>query len=118
MSPTQRSLRHLRELGWSVHRTEYWNVFARRRIDAFGWGDLLACHPQHGIALIQTTTTANLPARISKAKALGVLVAWVTAGGKLIAHGWAKRGPRGEVKRWTLREVQLRIEDLVKEAIQ
>lgn len=115
MTPTQRSLRHLREAGWTAHKVEHWNAFARRRVDAFGWGDILACHPLQGIALVQTTSGANLSARIKKAQSIGALVAWVTAGGKLIAHGWAKRGPRGEVKRWTLKEIQLSLSDLTRQ---
>lgn len=117
MSPTERSLKHLRAEGWAVHKTEAWNPWARRRVDAFGWGDLLACHPVHGIALVQTTTTANLSARLKKAKGLGALVSWSVAGGKLIAHGWAKRGPRGERKRWTLKVVSLLLEDLIQKEV-
>ena len=33
------------------------------------------------------------------------LAAWIKAGGKCEWHGWAKRGPRGRRKVWTLRRV-------------
>jgi hypothetical protein len=112
MTPTARSLAHLRAEGWHVSKVEQTvpRTFIKR--DAFGWADLLAVHPLKGIALVQVTSGSNLAARLKKARGIGALVAWVTAGGKLVAHGWAKRGPRGEPKRWTLREIELRIEDL------
>lgn len=113
MSPMQRSLRHLRESGWTVARVEYWLAPARRRIDVWRFGDLLACKPDGRPTLIQTTSGSNVSARLNKAREnAGPLVAWLLSGGRLVVHGWAKRGPRGEPKRWTLREVSLNVQDL------
>lgn len=96
MSPTQRSLRHLRESGWTVAKVEYWLAPARRRIDVWRFGDLLACKPDGRPTLIQTTSGSNVSGRITKAKEnAGPLVAWLLSGGALVVHGWAKRGPRG-----------------------
>lgn len=115
-SPTQRSLAHLRAEGWSVAKVEYWLAPARRRIDVWKFGDLLACHPQEKPTLVQTTSGSNVSARIAKAKEhAGPLVAWLLSGGRLVLHGWTKRGPRGEPKRWTLREIELGLADLVKQ---
>ena len=44
-SPTQRTLRWLRKLGWSACVVDKYNHFARVRQDAFGWGDILAYLP-------------------------------------------------------------------------
>lgn len=116
MSPSARSTRHLKELGWHVANVEKYIAAIRQRKDAYGWGDLLICNPTLGqIALVQVTSGSNLAARLKKAKGIGSLVAWLTAGGRLFAHGWAKQGPRGQAKHWTLREVELTVKDLVHE---
>lgn len=115
-SPTQRSTKHLRELGYLVAKVEQRLPIPGKFVtkDCFGWGDLLAVHPTLGIALVQTTSGSNLAARLTKAKGIaGPLIAWLTAGGRLLAHGWAKRGPRGQPKVWTLREVVVDVSMLV-----
>lgn len=113
MSPTERSLRHLRESGWHVCVVEKWIPQIKRRKDAFGFGDLLCAKPNGKPTLVQTTSGDNVAARIHKAREkAGPLVAWLLSGGALVVHGWAKRGPRGEQKRWTLREVNLTFRDL------
>ena len=113
-SPTQRSLAHLRESGWTVAKVEYWLAPARRRIDVWHFGDLLACKPPDGKpTLIQTTSGNNVSSRLQKAKDFsGPLIAWLLSGGALVVHGWAKRGARGEPKRCTLREVPITVSDL------
>lgn len=112
-SPTQRSLKHLREGGWSVQVVERWNPYAHVRVDLFGFGDIVAVKADGKITMVQTTSGSHVSHRIEKAKAIaGPLIAWLLAGGRLVVHGWAKRGARGEVKRWTLREVELTVKDL------
>ena len=44
MSPTQRSLAHLKALGYQARVVEKWNPFAKVRQDLFG-GDVLALKP-------------------------------------------------------------------------
>jgi hypothetical protein len=117
MSPTARSRKHLTAEGWHVATVEQTipHTFIKR--DCYGWGDLLACHPEKGLALVQVTSGANLAARIHKARTVaGPLTAWLVAGGKLFAHGWRKLGPRGGRKTWQLREVELGVADLVVES--
>jgi hypothetical protein len=46
VSPIQRSLAHLRSLGYEVARLERWNHYAKRREDVFGF-DLLATNHEH-----------------------------------------------------------------------
>lgn len=115
-SPTSRSTAHLKTLGYFVAKVEQRLPIPGKFVtkDCFGWGDLLAVHPTLGIALVQTTSGSNLAARLTKAKGIaGPLIAFLTAGGKLLAHGWAKRGPRGQPKVWTLREVAVDVSMLV-----
>jgi len=113
-SPTQRSLKHLREAGWTVCIVEKWIEAAQKRVDAFGFGDLLACKPpfvdkdEHingpQIVLVQTTTMAHMAARKAKIYQNQQAAIWNKAGGKIILHGWAKRGPRGKRKLWQVKE--------------
>src|SRR5215472_11142405 len=110
-SPTQRSLAYLRKNGWSACVVEKWNQYARVRQDAFGFGDILAIKMDaknwfdtRHIALVQTTTTPNMAARRNKINALWLADKWRDAGGLVILHGWAKRGPRGKRKKWELTE--------------
>ena len=45
VSPTQRSLKHLREAGYDVEIVEKWNMWSRTRRDLFNMFDLLAPAP-------------------------------------------------------------------------
>lgn len=122
--PTQRSLAYLRKNGWTVCIVEKF-LPARggmpfpRRIDAFNFGDLLACRSRHvehdkeggdyiacvkEIALIQTTDHSSFSKHKDKILSIPEFQEWKNAGGITLLHGWGKRGPRGKAKRWTLRE--------------
>jgi len=114
--PVQRSLAHLRKNGWTVCIVEKYikhpNMAFGKRIDAFGIGDLLACRGavfegveicKPMIALVQCCSTDFAK---HKEKILGIpeFAVWKAAGGEVILHGWAKRGPRGKRKTYQLRE--------------
>lgn len=120
-SPTQRSLKHLRDNGWTACIVEKRIPFRNTTIDALGFGDILACRPVMldctgaqvtQIALVQTTTGAHLAARRSKIvnvvpdgeKRTVFAAEWKAAGGIILLHGWSKLGPRGKRKTWQLRE--------------
>ena len=85
-----------------------------RRIDAFGFGDLLACRMKamvllpaitlSGIALVQTTTRANMAAHRVKILAIPEFQKWKNAGGIVLLHGWRKSGARGKRKTWQVTE--------------
>jgi hypothetical protein len=104
-SPTQRSLALLRKQGYRVAITEHWNAFVKRRQDLFGFIDLLAIGET--MLAIQTTSGTNVAARVTKILELDAAREWIDAGHRIIVHGWAKRGVRGEVKRWDCREVEI-----------
>jgi hypothetical protein len=113
-SPTQRSLAHLRKNGWTACVVEKWipprgTMKFGRRIDAFGFGDILACRRGEpalfgDIALVQTTVMSSMAAHKAKILALSEFQKWKDADGVVVLHGWAKRGPRGKRKLWTLKE--------------
>jgi hypothetical protein len=75
-------------------------------VDAFGFGDLLVIIGAR-IALVQATTMANLAAREAKIRAIPEHRAWLYAQGRILVHGWALRGKRGERKTWTLTEREI-----------
>lgn len=104
MSPTQRSLAHLKTLGYRAKVVEKWNPFARIRQDVFG-ADILALKAGAPILLIQATSGTNVAARIQKLQQLGYADLWHSVGAELEVWGWAKQGPRGCRKVWTLRRV-------------
>lgn len=109
-SPTQRSLDELRKRGYTVAITERWNPFAKIRQDIFGFIDLL-CFKGNEILAVQTTSGANVSARIEKIKGIQAAALWIESPTRrLIVHGWAKQGARGERKLWTLREVEIKTE--------
>lgn len=94
-TPTQRSLKLLREEGYTVAIVEHWNPHAKIRQDLFGFADLLAIKPGEIIA-IQTTTISNIAARRAKISAEPRAATWLAAGGLIVLHGWHRVG----VGRW------------------
>ena len=64
-SPTQLSLKKLRDEGYLVAITERWNAFAKIRQDMFGFIDLLAIKDGEILA-VQTTSASNMSARANK----------------------------------------------------
>jgi hypothetical protein len=102
MTPTQRSLAHLRSLGFTVAITEHWNQYAHIRQDLFGFGDLLAFRSgQPGSVLVQTTSGANHAARRTKILANPIALDWLKAGNWILLQSWRKGGAAGKRKLWT-----------------
>jgi len=110
-SPTQRSLKWLRQRGFTAAITEHWNPHARLRQDLFGFVDIVALCSVFGIVAVQTTSGPNMAARISKIRDLPAAKEWLEAGGTIIVHGWRKVGARGKRKLWECREVRLMLVD-------
>jgi hypothetical protein len=106
MSPTQRSLAHLKQLGYAARVVEKWNPFAKVRQDLFG-GDLLALKAGTPILPVQATSGSNHAARRVKLEAGAVITLWTQSGAVLEIWSWTKKGLRGKVKRWTLRRETL-----------
>ena len=113
-SPTARTLSWCKKQGFIPQVVEKYNQFSMKRIDLFGIIDIVAITPVC-ILGIQTTSRANMNARIKKALAEPRLFAWLRAGGKFEVHGWSKKGKRNERKLWKLtREVFVKEEDSVR----
>lgn len=113
MSPTGRSLVHLRRCSFAACVVERWLPKLERRKDAFGVGDILAASALHReIWLVQATSTSNVSARVAKAQRSTELLQWLRSGGRFFVHGWQKRGGR-----WFLRQVELRAGDVAPEIV-
>lgn len=103
MSPMQLSLRYLRNLGYTVWKTEHWNSFSRSKTDLFGGIDIAGIKSgENGVLGVQTTTTGHMNDRKEKLNNLPAILLWASVGNPLEVHGWSKKGPRGKRKLWTL----------------
>ena len=103
-SPTTRTLKRLRDEGFTACVVEKFNSFTKRRIDAFGFGDILACHPSFGVVLVQATSGDNHAARRTKIdadpKVAPLALAWLRSGGLIYVESWRKGGAAGKRKSW------------------
>lgn len=106
MSPTARSLAHLKALGYTAKVVEKWNPWAKIRQDLFGV-DILSLKRGEPVLVIQATSGANHSARRVKLEASGFIPLWTQSGAVLEIWSWAKKGPRGKVKRWQLKRETL-----------
>ena len=101
-TPTQRSLKYLREAGYTVAIVEYWNHFTQRRHDLFQFADLLAIR-ENEILLVQVTSGSNVSARIKKIADNEHIAAVRKSGMRVEVHGWAA----GKDKKFKVRVVDL-----------
>lgn len=106
-SPTQRSLKYMRDQGYLSQVVEKWNPWAHIRQDLFGFIDIISCGNKTTIG-IQTTTKSNMSARRKKIRALKEFKIWTAAGNRVQLHGWYKSGLPGKRKTWqvTVEEMQ------------
>lgn len=113
VSPTQRSLARLRELGYVAQVVERWNPHARVRQDLFGCIDILAIEPgsKTPILGVQACAAASVSERLKKAIAEPRLMQWIRSGGSFEVWGWSKRGARGKRKVWSVRVVPVALYD-------
>lgn len=106
MKPSARSTKYLRDRGFIVCKVEQRlpipGMFVTR--DAFNFGDLLIAKPGWGVALLQETSAAHMSEREGKIHSNPQSAVWLASGGRILIHGWSKKGPRGKMKRWTLNE--------------
>ncbi len=89
-SPTQLTKKECARRGWIVSVAEHWNSFSKRRVDLFGFVDLVALTGQ-AIVGIQTTSRGNASSRRRKIDDLETATAWRQSGGVIEVWGWAKR---------------------------
>jgi hypothetical protein len=132
-SPTQRSLARLRKDGWTAGVVERFNQHVGPhgiRQDFCGGIDLIAFRGERAeegvlsirinpgeILGVQCCAASGLAAHRTKLLAEPRMREWVAAGGRLVIQSWGtlacvkKDGKKGKARRWTCREVELRLED-------
>jgi len=114
-SPTQRSLKKLRDDGYIVAVVEKWvpsgpagfkgPIITR---DVWNFGDILACKVgQIGATLVQTTSGTHVAERLEKMRSIAEVGIWIAAGNRVVVHGWRKVGDVGKRKVWECREVNV-----------
>jgi hypothetical protein len=96
-SPTQLTLKHMRAQGYTCAIVEYWGAFDHKRHDLFGFIDVLCLRGDETVA-IQTTSYANVGARVKKATNHENIPAVRKAGWTILVHGWRKN----KSNRWEL----------------
>ena len=100
-SPTQRSLKLLRDQGWIAEVAERWIPAAKRRKDLFGIIDVIGIRGSETIG-VQATSYSNVSHRVNKVANSEHINDIRDAGWRLEVHGWRK------VKnRWTCRVVDV-----------
>jgi hypothetical protein len=117
-TPTQRSLKKLRDEGWICEKVERpWNPHTKRTQDLFGFGDILAFKGSVTI-IVQTTggDGGNFAARRTKILASPIAKAWADFGvpfgqRSIVLHGWRKAGAKGQRKLWQCRQEGLFLPD-------
>lgn len=93
MSPTQLTLRKLRDDGYQAQVVEVWNPHARIRQDLFGFIDVIALRGGETLA-VQATSTPNVPSRVTKIADSPLVGAVREAGWRIVVWGWAKKSGR------------------------
>jgi vacuolar-type H+-ATPase subunit F/Vma7 len=101
-SPTQRTLKHLRDSGYRAEVVERWNPHARIRQDLFTIIDVLALSETEVVA-VQTTSASNMKARINKISEADILPLLLKLEWRVIVHGWKKNK---QTNRWELKEFE------------
>jgi|SRR6185503_5764511 len=111
-SHVSRTLELFRDRGWTACVVEKYNSFSRFKTDAFGFGDVLVCHqgPPAWIMLGQICG-ADVAPHVEKMKSEPRLRTWLCSGGCVYIYGWTKRGARGKRKVWTVREIEVVINE-------
>lgn len=96
-SPTQRSLKMMRDKGYYAEVVEKYNSFTKKRNDFAGFLDIL-CLGDGEVVGVQTTSYSNMSARVKKIREHENLNFVINSGIRILVHGWRKVGNRWEVK--------------------
>lgn len=103
MSPTARTLGHLRALGALAEVVERRIPHTNITRDLFGFIDIVAIEVgAKGLLGVQTTSMAHRSSRVKKVLAEPRARLWLEAGNRIRVMAWEKRGPRGMRKVWML----------------
>jgi hypothetical protein len=107
LSPIARTLKRLRQLGFTADGCERFIAAVQRKRDLLGVGDVIACKAGEPPLLVQATSLPHVGDRLKRCTARPELRAWLAAGGRFAVWGWYLRGGRWEVKEVEVRGEQL-----------
>ena len=107
ISPTQLSLKMMRDQGYYAEVVERYNSFTRKRNDLFGFVDVLCLKPGEVVG-VQTTSYSNMSARVKKIREHEHFQMVNDAGIRITVHGWHKVN-----NRWKCRDVDVTPQDNV-----
>lgn len=94
-SPFEKAKAALVVLGYQVGKTEYWNHFAKCRVDLFGCIDAVCIQPGRTILALQVTDITSVSKRMAKAQDIARV--WVGTGNRFQIWGYtpkSKKPPR------------------------
>lgn len=89
MTPSQRTIKHLKDQGYMVANVEHYNYFTKRKHDLWGCIDILAIGNRETLA-VQVTSKSNMSARIKKIEDSDALPEMLRSGWRVIVCGWWK----------------------------
>ncbi len=89
MTLTQRTIKMMRDQGYTVATVEYFNYYTKRKKDLFGCIDIIAIGNGETVA-IQVTSKSNMSARVKKIEESEALPEMLRSGWRVIVHGWWK----------------------------
>lgn len=101
ITPTQRTLKYMRDKGYRCWIVEYFNPWVKRRLDLWNCIDILCIG--HGETIAIQTTSTGVAARVKKIRENEYFPIMLESGWKVVVHGWSKN-TKGEMK---MREVFL-----------
>jgi hypothetical protein len=104
VSPTQRSLKYMRDDDWTCGIVEKWNHFTKIRQDLFGFADVIAMKPDNTPILLQITST-GWSSRLAKILAEPRALVALNSGFEIQVHGWRKL--KQNRNRYTIKCIQV-----------
>lgn len=119
-TPTQRTLKYLRDLSYRAEVVERWVRFGSAKVpagtnspgraspgirkDLFGFADIIALRPGLGIFAVQCFSTdwnGHIEKLMGTKEILDAATEWNQCGGMILFMGWRKTKPRGtKVAKW------------------
>jgi hypothetical protein len=109
---------HLRNAGFFCETVEKYNPRIRRKMDLFGFADIIAVpqvesiieYPKGrrrtNITLVQCTSAANMSHRLRKIESCGVAALWIRSGGHIVVAGLRKKEVPGKRPVFTWKAVE------------
>lgn len=109
-TPTQRSLKKLRDEGYEPWIVERYNSFSQTRLDLWNALDIIAINGRDVVG-VQTTSGANLAQRVAKLRQNPLMPLILASGIRVELHGWRKLRSRAKKRKvrphWECRVIVL-----------